>query len=45
MKKVKVILPIILPVLLVVGTLAVSGHAKKPHPPPGLSKPVLLTPV
>ena len=31
--KVKVILSIILPVLLVVGTLAVSGHAKKPHPP------------
>ena len=39
MKKVKVILPIILPVLLIMGTLAVSGHAKKPPSPPGLSKP------
>lgn len=37
--KVKVILPIILPVLLITGILAVSGHADKPDSPPGLSKP------
>ena len=41
--KVKVILSIILPVLLITGILAVSGHAKKPPSPPGLSKPVLIT--
>jgi hypothetical protein len=39
MKKVKVILPAILPVLLITGILAVSGHADKPESPPGLSKP------
>ena len=37
--KVKVILSIILPVLLITGILAVSGHAKKPLSPPGQSKP------
>jgi len=37
--KVKVILPIILPVLFITGILAVSGHADKPDSPPGLSKP------
>lgn len=39
MKKVKVILPIILPILLIMGILAVSGHAEKPGSPPGQSKP------
>ncbi len=38
MKKVKVILPIILPVLLIMGILAVSVYADKPESPPGLSK-------
>ena len=41
--KVKVILSIILPVLLIMGILAVSGHAKKPPSPPGLSKPVSVS--
>ena len=39
MKKVKVILQITLPVILIVGVLAVSGHAKKPPSPPSQSKP------
>ena len=39
MKKVKVILPIILPILLIMGILAVSVYADKPESPPGLSKP------
>ena len=43
MKKVKVISAIILPVLLIVGILAVSGHADKPDSPPGLSKTVEVT--
>ena len=36
--KVKVILSIILPVLLITGILAVSVYADKPESPPGLSK-------
>lgn len=36
--KIKVILSIILPVLLITGMLAVSGHAEKPESPPGQSK-------
>ncbi len=39
MKKVKVIVPIILPVLLIMGILVVSVYADKPESPPGLSKP------
>ncbi|MFC1793457.1 hypothetical protein ACFL3Q_07710 [Planctomycetota bacterium] len=41
--KAKIILSIILPVLLITGILAISGHAAKPPSPPGLSKPVLIT--
>ena len=39
MKEVKVISAIILTVLVITGTLAVSGHAEKPPSPPGQSKP------
>ncbi len=39
MKKVKVILPIILPILLIMGILAVSVYADPPESPPGQSKP------
>lgn len=39
MKKAKLILPIIFPVLIIMGTLAVSGHAEKPLSPPVQSKP------
>lgn len=39
-KRGRVILTIILPVLLIMGTLAISGHADKPPSPPGLSKTV-----
>ena len=34
MKKLRRILPIILPAFAILGTLAVSGHAGKPAPPP-----------
>lgn len=44
MKKEKVVSAIVLPVLVVVGILAVSVYAKgKPSSPPGLSKQVLIT--
>jgi hypothetical protein len=39
MRKAKVISPIILPILLIVGLLAIQGHAAKPGSPPGQSKP------
>ena len=39
MKEVRVISAIVLATLLITGTLAVSGHAKKPPSPPGQSKP------
>ena len=38
MKKVKVILPIILPVLIIMGILAVSVYADRPPSPPGQAK-------
>ena len=44
MKRAKTAVPILLPLLLVVGILAVSGRADKPDYPPGLSaSTVLLT--
>lgn len=43
MKKVKVVLSVVLPVLLIIGTFAVSGHADKPPSPPGQSEPVQIS--
>ena len=39
MRKVKVVSAIVIPVLLVMGTLVVSVYAEKPPSPPGQSKP------
>lgn len=39
MRKVRVVLPSVATVAVIVGTLAVSGHAKKPASPPGQSRP------
>ena len=43
MKKVKVVSATVIPILLIVGILAVSVYADKPPSPPGLSKPVQIS--